>query len=508
MQDLSKLSKQDKLELIELLEEKQKRARDKKPLFSPHPGQMRVIQSDALERYLFCGNGFGKSTVLVNEIHWAATGYNPIKKTKAPVPAKICLLLDAPEKANDFVTEYRKWNRLEPEQLHKAGKPQISYITYDNGSTITIMTHAVEPLKLEGSQWTHIFADEPPPKPVFTALFRGGRIKGHPLKTLLAGTPIAAAWLRTDVFEPWSKGEIKDAECFRGDTYENEGNLEPGFIERFSGKLSEHEKSIRIRGEFYDLEGLALSHLFRTDTHVISKSQLEWERTYPTSVVMDPHPSKAHHAVLMGCDRYGFLYVLDEYKEKALARKFINSLISRGWFRDYRVTDIVYDSLGSSEMTSGEGFKPFGEVINEELSKHGIGRARATRYDEKNDEDFINRIQDALALPKDIGNFGVAIPKLRLLSHCTGSIADIRQVQWKRDKTLDQNKPSLEISNRDFLSCIKYALACNLTISKKKEKAYYVRGNPYGVGLTETRKTRMKKMIYGRGRRSDDDDNW
>src|SRR4051812_46458102 len=186
--DFSKLSREEREALLLALEEKKRRAIVAKPQFKPHPGQLKVITSPALERYLFCGNAFGKSTVLVNEVHWAATGFNPITGVRTPVPAKICLILDTPEKIDDFLREYRNWNALPAEWLSKKGKPHFSFIEYDTGSTVTVLTHQVEPLKLEGSQWTHIFADEPPPQSVFNAVFRGARIKGRPARVLLAGT--------------------------------------------------------------------------------------------------------------------------------------------------------------------------------------------------------------------------------------------------------------------------------------------------------------------------------
>jgi hypothetical protein len=480
--DLSKLTREEKIELLALLDEQEKRSRLVKELYKPHAGQMRVHMSEALERYLFPGNGFGKSVALVNEVHWAMTGWNPLTKQHTPVPAKAVLILDTPEKVEDFITEYKRWHHLDlDKQAHKRGKPHFCYFTWDTGSTLTVVTHDVTPTKLEGSQWTHIFIEEPPPKPVFTAVARGGRIKGRPVRIFMAGTPVSAAWLRTDIYEPWSKGEMPHVECFKGRTEENKENLDEGYIERFSSKLSEQEKAIRLRGEFFDLEGLALAHLWRRDVHTLKKSELEWEESFPCVVIVDPHPSKAHHAVLLGADKDNFLYVLDEYKEKAIARKFTESLVARGWFQQYSVLDIVYDSLGSSETTSGEGFRPFGEVMNEVLKKHGIGRARATSYQEKDDEEWIERIQDALVIPKEPNNFGQFVPKLRVLEHCRGTISDIENVQWKRDKAHEQNKPKLDISNKDFLSCVKYGLACNLHKSKKKDKAYYRNKPAYGV---------------------------
>jgi hypothetical protein len=474
------LSREEKILRIKALEEKKRRQALANPPYKPRPAQLRVLLSEALERYLFCGNGFGKTAILVNEVHWAAKGWNPVRQCTTAVPAKIVLLLDTPEKVEDFVAEYRRWNPLKPEQLHKRGKPHVSFIDYDNGSTVTILTHQVEPLKLEGSQWTHIFMDEPPPKPVFTALFRGGRIKGRPVQVLLAGTPITAAWLRTDIYEPWARGELPGVECFRGSTRDNEENLEAGYIERFSSKLSEQEKQIRLEGEFHDLEGLALAHLWRESTHVIPAGTHEWDDKWPCVVAIDPHPAKKHVAILLGADRDNRLYVLKELARKETPRDFARTL--KAWMTGYRVVDIVCDSLGSADMTGGEGFKSFIQVLNEE----GI-RARATRFEEKEDEAFIARIQDALLLP-EADNFGQQVPKLRVLSSCTLTISDIRNVQWTRDKTNQMNKPKLDITHKDALACLKYALATNLNNQRGREKVYVRNQSAYGVRTPSQRR--------------------
>jgi hypothetical protein len=478
--DLSKLSREEKLSMLAALEEKERRALSQRNLFRPHAGQLKVITSKALERYLFCGNGFGKSTVLVNEVDWAANGYNPITKEHTPLPAKIVLLLDSPEKIDDFILEYRRWHPLDEKQLHKRGKPHISFIDYNTGSTVTILTHQVEPLKLEGSQWTHIFGDEPPPKPVFVALFRGARIKGRPARVLFAGTPISAAWLRTDVYEPWLRGETPHVECFTGHSQENKENLEEGWLERFASKLTEKERAIRLAGQFYDLEGLALAHLWRDDIHIVPVKSLNWEADFPCVVVVDPHPSKKHVAILMGADRDNQLYVLAEHAEKVISRKFTRSLINLGWFHNHRIVDIVVDSLGSAETTSGEGYRSFIDVMNDELKKHDIGHARATRYEEKDDEAWIERIRDSLAIPDEPNSFGQCIPKLRVVEGCGGTISDVKNVQWTQDKN-KENKPKLDISNKDRLACVKYGLATNLNFHRKKDRIYYNTRATYGV---------------------------
>lgn len=486
--DISKLSREEKLALIQVLEEKERRAQLSGNNYKPHPGQLRVHQSVALEKYCFSGNGFGKSALLVNEVHFAAVGYNPFTKLVTPVPAKICLLLDSPEKVDDFITEYRLWNPLLAAQLHKKGKANYSFITYDNGSSITVLSHAVEDLKLEGSQWDFLFCDEPPPQSVYNSIYRGGRRKNHIFRVLLVGTPIKAAWLRTKVFEPWAKGELPNVECFKGDSAENEQNLADGYLERFAAKLSEREREIRLHGAFYDLTGLALNHLFDETVHVVRRDEQECIEIVSAVIAMDPHPSKKSHACLMGVDRDNQLYVVKHMALKLTAREYAREL--KKFMHGYRVIDIVCDSLGSAQMTGGEGFKSWIEILNEE----GL-RCRATTYDEKNDEEFISRIQDVLLVPEAPDSFGRRLPKLRIFEQCIEPISNIRNVQWVHDKRQEENKPKLDIGNLDALATIKYALSTNLYAAKGKEKAYYRKTPAYGIDPSDKRQARRRHRI-------------
>jgi len=473
--DLQKLSKEEKIELLLALDKKQEHIKKRKAKYDPHDGQLKIHRSHSLERYLFCGNGFGKTCILANEVHWAATGFNPITKETFQIPAKMCLLLDDPYKIDDFLDEYRKWNIVKPEQLAKQGKPYYTKITYKNGSSVTAISHNVETLKLEGSEWTHIFADEPPPERVFNSLYRGGRIKNRPLKILLAGTPIVGAWLRRNIYEKWIKGELPHVECFRGYSRDNKENQEKDWLDRFSARLTSQEKKVRLEGHFFDLAGQALAGLFDRSTHLVSRD-LQWDKNNPCVVGIDPHPHKPNVAVLIGVDRHDKIYYIKESSQKMAPRQYAAFL--KEFYSGYRVVDIVCDSLGSSEMTGGEGFKSFIQVLREE----GI-RVRATTYDEKGDENFITRICEALHVPEKEDNFGEILPKLRIVEINRGIINDIENVQWQRDKVNDSNKPKLEITNRDFLAALKYALAAKLNFNKGSTKIYK-RPKPSSYGYT------------------------
>ncbi len=489
--DLSKLTKEEKLILLDVLEEKERRAKEKRDVYKPNAGQLPVHQSTTTLRCVFSVNGAGKTAMAANEALWLARGYNPITDTFTKVPARIIVLLDHPDKVADlWLPELQKWTNLTEDQIHKRGKPYPCAITFPNGSEILFYFHQQSPMVFESIELDALLCDEPPPRFAYVALRRGARKRGRTPKFLIVGTPIAAAWLRTDIFDPWTRGELPDTDCFRFETKVNKENLADGYIESFSSVLTEKEKLIRLAGHFFDLEGLALAHLLDSSVHLVD--DFEWKLGDPCVIVVDPHPSKAHHAILLGVDEEDRLFAIDEYKEKAVAREFTKSLIKRGWMDRYRIIDIVYDSLGSAESTSGEGFKPFGKVMNEELEKRGKGRARATTYSDKSDEDFIERIRDALVIPEEPNNFGERLPKLRVMRKCRGLWNDMENVQWaqwNKGRDLDENKPRLDIRHRDFLSCLKYGLATNLFHNKPKAKIYKRVATAETYGVTNPKKT-------------------
>lgn len=474
--DLSKLSRDEKLKLIDLLDEKNQRALEQRELYSPNEGQQLVHKSDKTLRACFAGNGSGKTALAVNEALWAATGWNPIRKVHSKVPARVIVLLDKPDKVADvWLPEIKKWYPLRPEQLEKRGKPYINLIRFDNGSEIIFMFNDQEPMSFESIELDCAIFDEPPSRHVFIALRRGGRKKGSRPWFLIIGTPIAAAWLRKEIYEPWAKGEAPDTECFKYGTHVNKANLADGYIESFGSVLSEKEKRIRFFGEFFDLEGLALAHLFDRERHLIKPPR--WPGGWPTIVVIDPHPRKAHVAVLVGITKENDLVYLKEFSSRAPPALYAQEL--KDFYAGFRVVDIICDSLGSSELTGGDGNLSFIQV----LKNQGV-RVRATTYDEKQDEAFIQMIQNVMAIPIVPDNLGRKEPRLKISMDCKGIISDVESVEWQKYRNMDEFKPKLAIQNKDFLACLKYALAAQPRFTKGRERMIAPKG-PRGWNARE-----------------------
>jgi len=426
------------------------------------------------------------TALAANEVLWHAAGYNPQTGAFNRVPARVVVLLDHPEKVADvWLPELRKWTNITEKQLHKRGKPYVTQITFPNGSEILFMFHQQEPMLFESIELDFLVADEPPPRHVYVALRRGGRKKGRKAKYLIVGTPISCSWMRIEILDPWKNGEkkSKNVECFTFGTTANEANLAEGYIEEFSSVLTEKEKRIRLQGEFYDLSGLALAHLFKRESHIIDP--IEWDQSWPVVIAIDPHTAKPHHACLVGVDPDGNLHYMAEFKEKMLAREMAKELLL-DWWSPHTIWDTVCDSLGSSEYTGGENFKSFIQVCKEE----GLP-VRATTWLEKNDEDFIGRIRDVLRIDTE-----TSLPHLFIWRGNDGIIRDIENVAFQKIKNIDDYKDKLDIEHKDFLACLKYALSTNLRYEKTRRKpvSRLKKGrNPMGTTITKTppRKRRL-----------------
>lgn len=486
---INNLTREEKLQLLQVLEEKARRKKLQVEAYVPNQGQLQVHKSTKKIRLVVSGNGAGKTTLGVNETVWAAQGFNPVSKQHLRVPRRVVVVLDKPDKVADkWIPEIKKWFDTSEWSFNKMGKPYVCQAVLPTGSEIKFMFHEQDELSFESLEVDDLIFDEPPPRHVYIALIRGMRNKDHKARILIIGTPITGAWLRKEIYEPWADGEAPDTDCFRFSTAVNEDNLPEGYVEWFGSKLSEKERKIRIEGEFFDLDGLALAHLFRREHHLVTKDKYDWDKSYPCVVALDPHPEKKHVAVLMGADKHGPV-VLKELAMKSVPRDFAKHL--KKWYTGYRVVDIVCDSLGSSAMTGGENFKSFIEILNEE----GV-RARATTFQEKDDTEWIARIQDALRIPDEPDNFGNRQAALRIMADCHGLINDIETVEWAKIKNMEDFKPKLDISRKDFLAALKYALATGLTYSRRKNAVYYRTDSVYGMQMPTAQKAKTGRISY------------
>jgi hypothetical protein len=456
--------------------------------------QEAVIRSNHSKRVVVCGNGWGKSSLGCNEALWALDGFNPVTKIHTASPAKVIVVLDSPEKVADvWLPELRKWRDIKEEQLHKRGKPYYTEITWPNGSSLRFMFQEQNELQFESiSNIDFCIFDEPPLRQTWVALLRGGRQQNRQARYLLIATPLSRPWLR-EYYMEWVKGNFPDTMFFKGSTEANRKNLSEGYIEAFSAHLTEVEKKTRLHGEFFNTEGLALANVWKRDRHLIRESDLpnDYKQAWPHVIAIDNHPNKPHFACLVAAAPNGKRYYVGEVSLKITPRDFA-AWLKKNWLTTHKIVDIICDNAGSADYTGGEGFRSFIEV----LQNNGI-RVRATSYDEKDATDFLTRLQEGLFIPEK------GEPMLQILIGLPGIVKDIENVGWKRQKGTEDYQPKLEIGNTDYLACLKYALAANLTYDNSKRKIIRTpRPSPWagngkiGSGYMEARQLAARKRAF------------
>ncbi len=386
---------------------------------------------------------------------WWVRGHNPILNKLTKVPATVVVALDKPDKVEDiWLTEIRKWVNLDEEaELRKNGKPYVEELIFKNGSRVQFYFHDQRELAAEGVELDNIIFDEPPPRSLFVGLTRGTRKKGSEPKVLIIGTPIAQPWVYEMLYRPAERGERPDIGIYRFSSEVNRDNLATGWIERFSKNLTSQERAARIQGIPSHLEGLALAHLFDREVHVVP--EFPWPRGKPCVLVIDPHPSKDHVAIIVGATGDGRIYYLKEMSSKAPPAAFARQV--KDFCQGYRIVDYVIDSLGETPGTGGDGNMSF----SEKLRSCGVP-VRSTSYSDKNDEEFISKIKQVLEIPDDRDNFGRKQAKLAIVAGNSCIINDIETVSWARHRHIQEYKPKLDITSKDYLASLKYALATNI----------------------------------------------
>jgi len=515
--DLSKLTKEQKLELIQALERKEQIEKRRRNKFKPTDKQRTILESTAKIKISTAGNGFGKSALGVNLLHARCTGYESWSGKTTKVPIKAVVLLDNPSKIDAvWRTEYNKWHDLQEIKEDKQGSPHVKMWTFKNGSTVRFMTQEMDQLNFESAQFDLLIIDEPCTRPQWVGLMRGQREKGVQAETIMIGTPISHEhqWIKQDLIEPAKEGKLRDVEWFTGSSYDNNANLDSEYLERFESLLTDAEKRVRLHGEFSAMESSVFGHLMAQHTHLMSKDAIQWDYSWPVVVAIDPHPSKAHVAVMVGRrpidDK---LFVLKEIEGKETARNFAKLLLN--WTAGYNVQDWVCDSLGSSESTGQEGFKSFIQVLNE----CGV-RARATTYQDKQHQDAVERIREMLAFEDSGPPLFEKSPRLRFLDGTAyKAYRELANITWQYNKNEAINKPRLNSSKLDYFSALTYALSSrilaktfgNYGIIYNKAGSTAGQGASYaqGLGITTSKgnvKNKPMKRFYTRTGYSRDED--
>ena len=209
--ELEKLSKEDLLVIAkeaQKIKEASKHKRIESYWETAHQAQLDFHKAGANYRirYFSGGNRSGKSTAGFVEDIMLSLGVHPHIKNR--VPNRGYVIVQDYENAAKNILEVKLNEWCPPDEIQKIERNQsgaIRRVTFKNGSTWDVLSHDQDMKVFEGfdGDWAHF--DEPPPKNIYTAVWRGLTDRGGIMH--MTATPLASPWL----FQEYKKALEGDA---------------------------------------------------------------------------------------------------------------------------------------------------------------------------------------------------------------------------------------------------------------------------------------------------------
>jgi len=405
--DLTKLSRSQKEDLLKALKQKELIKKEKiLETFKPHNGQQAFLESPAKIRALFSGNGFGKTTIVTLDLLYAHLECHPYRNTSKVRHS--WFVIPGFDKAEDYWNEIKRW--CPPSKLptpSKMGTSAIKRLEWQNGSVTTFYSHDQDSTKLEGTNIDALYCDEPPPRDLWIAAYRGLR-NNTDYFIVLAGTPISEAWMYEEIYRPWAMKKDPNIFIVQGSTYDNP-YLSTGWVKDFGSRLTDDERRTRIYGEFSHLQGRVFKE-FTRQTHVYATQT--WPEEWPVYMAIDPHPRKPHTAVWLGVTSDDILVVIDEIKVEGTVEDFAKAIKEKEKNGRYKIVSRRIDNSGSGTDWNRDSFIA-------QLAKFDI-RTSPMRKAEK---DVASSLQRIKLLLKN--------KQLRFLENCVNTISDMELYAWQ-----------------------------------------------------------------------------
>lgn len=459
---LSGLTLTQKQELLKSLKQKELLKQESVlETFKPHKGQASFLEAKQRIRCMFSGNGFGKTTALTIDLVYTHLERHPYRDTVNVRHS--WFLITGFDKVEDYWNEIKRW--CPPSKLptvNKMGTSAIKRLEWPNGSVTTFYSHDQDSGKLEGTNIDALFCDEPPPRDLWVAAYRG--LRNNPdYFIVIAGTPIAEPWLYTEIYQPWALKKDPNIFIIQGATHENP-YLSKQWIEDFKSRLTEDEVRTRLYGEFSHLQGRVFKEFSRLGNVFTFQ---KWPDEWPVYMAIDPHPRKPHTALWLGVTSDDICVVIDELVIEGDIEDFANAIKAKEADCKYKVISRRIDNSGSGTDWNRDSFIA-------QLGKLGI-RTSPMRKSEK---DVASSIQKIKLLLKN--------KQLRFLENCVHTISDMELYAWQDYRNPAQagvNEKPRKIHD-DMIDPLRYIIMSNPIHSPSMQVlSSFSDRNPYNKDL-------------------------
>ncbi len=273
----------------------------------PHSGTgqekfVTCAESDMRILLFLAGNKSGKSTAgavrfLERILGRALWDRETRTKVSYKVPARgVVFAEDFDSHKETTLPTLLTW--LPPNNIRRMSRNPAGHVTeivFTNGSVVFFRTYDQGSDKAEGKDWDIIWCDEPPPRSVYTAAFRGIVVSNGLM--LITATLLKETWLYDEV------EQHAFVKAFEGTIYDNKWVSESA-RDNFLATLTEEERMVRETGRAASLTGLVYKNFMPREPFVVPAHDIP--RGAPIIMGIDPHERKPIYV------EYGYLTPEDE----------------------------------------------------------------------------------------------------------------------------------------------------------------------------------------------------
>lgn len=330
-----------------------------------------------------------------------------------------------------------------PSGSYTTGKNNVgveAYWTFNNGSTIELLTHSQETKIHEGWKGHLVWADEPLPKDKFTANLRG----------LLDYSGLFLLTL-TALYEPWILDDIAlKNDPTMGRVLEIPMEANPNFtsemIREFESDIPEEHKIARVRGGWLQLVG-KVWRTYDPDIHI--KDDFDVPPDWAVTALIDFHLSEKQAIGFYAFDKLNREWVIDEIWEHLSPEAIAAKIIKKKQQNQWNLKDAFIDPLakGDTAYIKNRGLliEDTFTILERALRPYGIRLHVAS----KDKASGIRNIQDRFM---GLNN----IPSIYIFRKCERHIWEIPRWVYKDDKPVDKDDHFCENLYRSTLTGVKY----------------------------------------------------
>lgn len=411
--------------------------------YEPHAKQTQFHKSNKKARLYIGGNRSGKTVGGIMEDIWWATRKHPyIKIPDRPQEGRIVSVDFSYGVSQIIIPKLKQW--IPPSELRggswsTAYESGIRLLTFENGSTIELMSYEQDVEKFAGVPRDFIHFDEEPPKPIYDECM--ARLIDRKGKTWLTMTPLLGmTWVYDKLYLPGLEDDprIKTVEV----SMEENPYIDQEERDAYLDGLDEDERKARGQGKFVALGGLVFKK-FKKETHVIPP--IDFRRflgsNYKIFMSLDHGFSNPTAVLWHAVDLDGNVITFDEHYDNEKTIDYHSKVILdrdrvHGFAPSVRICD---PALAQRQAVTGTS-------IQTEYAIRGIGMALGN-----NDVPTgVAKMQQYVAVRGD------GKPSWLITENCVNLIREMQRLRWKvwaNTKMRADNNPHEVIHKKDDHAC-------------------------------------------------------